>query len=193
MNTFVSTLRLHRDNDYESLLPLSQTSCNDPPPTSSECYDPMPKPTAFSHLRPGKNPLLFHCLSPLVSQQLSKVRKIESLKYGDSIEAIVQRQQRLGMMAPSTVLNSNETSPLRPLITKAQGFRTRNAVSEMNHYSDMAVNRHKSDLSLLSDLQIQKKKLSLAPINSELVRESNTPDLPFEQFTQFQMQIEKDN
>ena len=63
----------------------------------------------------------------------------------------------------------------------------------MNHYSDMAAKKYKSDLSLLSDLQIQKKKLSLAPINSELVRESNTPDLPFEQFTQFQMQIEKDN
>ena len=96
----------------------------------------------------------------------------------------MQRQQRLGMMAPTTVLNSNEISPLRPLISK--DHRTRNAVSEMNHYSDMAAKRHKSDLSLLSDLHIQKKKLSLAPINSGLVRES-TADNHFEQFTQFQM------
>ena len=68
MQTFASTLPLDRLNDYVSSLPLTQNSVTDPPPTQFALYySPMPKPTADSHLRPGKNPLLFHSLSPLVS------------------------------------------------------------------------------------------------------------------------------
>ena len=65
----------------------------------------------------------------------------------------------------------------------------------MNHYSEMAAKRRNSEFNVLSDqahvadLQIKKKKLSLPPIDSELVREETVDP----QFTQFQIQIEKDN